>query len=121
MTDLLSTYLACWNESDPAARRALLVTHWAADATYVDPLVQVAGLDELDAAISAVQAQFPGFVFSALGGIDVHHRLARFRWALGPAGTASIVEGFDVVTTGADGRIQSVAGFLDKVPAAAAG
>lgn len=117
--DVASTYLACWNETDSGARRALLELHWTADATYVDPLAEVAGVDELDATIAAVQRQFPGFVFTALGTVDAHHRQARFRWGLGPAGAAPVVEGFDVVTTDNDGRISSVVGFLDRIPAAA--
>ena len=86
MSDLLENYLACWNETDPAARRALLEAHWAADATYTDPLADVAGHDALDATIAAVQAQFPGWVFAPGGPVDAHHQQARFTWTLGPAG-----------------------------------
>jgi SnoaL-like protein len=119
MTDLVDTYLATWNETDPAARRALISQHWSEDVTYVDPLVDVEGRTGLDAVIGAVQNQFPGFRFTALGTLDAHHRQARFRWGLGPAGADPLVEGFDVITTDQDGRITSVLGFLDKVPVAA--
>lgn len=117
MTTIDSTYLATWNETDPAARRALLEQHWSADVTYVDPLADVAGREQLDATIAAVQQQFPGFVFTSLGEVDAHHTQARFRWGLGPAGSEPVVEGSDVVVTDADGRIAAVHGFLDKVPA----
>jgi hypothetical protein len=116
MTDLLDRYLACWNETDARARRALLAEHWTADAIYTDPLVDVEGLDALDATIAAVQAQFPGFVFTPIGAVDAHHDVARFSWGLGPAGEEPLVVGFDVVTTRRD-RISSVVGFLDRVPA----
>jgi hypothetical protein len=118
MSDLLENYLACWNETDPAARQALIASHWSEELTYVDPLVDIRGRDELDATIAAAQAQFPGFVFSAAGAVDAHHDVARFSWGLGPAGAEPLVLGFDVVTTDADGRIESVIGFLDRVPAA---
>jgi hypothetical protein len=40
----------------------------------------------------------------------------RFGWSLGPASAAAPIEGSDVVTMH-NGRIASVIGFLDKVPA----
>ena len=119
MSDLLENYLACWNETDPIARRALLDTHWAPDATYTDPLADVAGVDALDATIGAVQAQFPGWVFAPAGQFDEHHQQARFTWTLGPAGTVGAdapVAGFDVVVSDDEGRIKTVLGFLDRVP-----
>src|SRR4051812_16178349 len=119
MSDLLENYLATWNETDPAARRALLETHWAAAATYTDPLADAAGIDAIEATIAAVQTQFPGWVFAPSGPADAHHQQARFTWTLGPAGTSGIeapVAGFDVVVTDADGRIRTVLGFLDRVP-----
>lgn len=119
--EIVATYLACWNETDPGARRALLDEHWAPDAGYTDPLVAVRGRAAVDATIAAVQQQFPGLVFSAVGDADVHHRQARFRWGLGPAGGEPLVIGFDVVVTDGAGRIASVLGFLDKVPERAAG
>ena len=116
MSDLIDRYLACWNAADADARRALLREHWTQDAAYVDPLVEIAGLDALGATIAAVQQQFPGFVFTPVGAVDAHHDVARFGWGLGPGGSEPVVVGFDVVTTGSDGRIRSVVGFLDRVP-----
>lgn len=118
-TDLREAYLACWNATDAATRRDLLERHWSADATYVDPLAEAAGHDQLDAAIAAVQAGFPGWVFTALGAPDAHHRQVRFRWGLGPVGAEPVVEGSDVVLTDDHGRITTVLGFLDRVPAGA--
>ena len=116
MSTVADAYLDCWNETDAATRRALLEQWFTADVSYVDPLAEVTGLEQFDAAIAAVRQQFPGFVFTALGDVDGHHRLARFRWGLGPAGAEPVVEGSDVVVTDADGRIRSVLGFLDRVP-----
>jgi hypothetical protein len=58
-------------------------------------------------------------VFTLGGPADAHHNQARFTWHLGPAGGEPVVIGFDVVVLSEDGRIASVHGFLDKVPAAA--
>jgi hypothetical protein len=116
VTDIATAYLACWNEADPAARRALLDNDWTEDVTYVDPMVEVTGRDQLDATVAAVQAQFPGLRFTLLGDVDAHHRQARFRWGLGPTGAEPVIEGFDVVVTDTEGRIANVLGFLDKLP-----
>ena len=117
MSDIAERYLACWNETDAAARKSLIDTTWSQDATYTDPLAQASGAAAIDATIAAVQGQFPGFVFTQVGDVDAHHQQARFQWGLGPAGAEPVVIGFDVVVTDDDGRITDVLGFLDKVPA----
>lgn len=116
MSDLIDRYLACWNETSPQRRRQLIDELWTEEATYCDPLAAVRGRDAIDATVAAVQAQFPGFVFTAGGPVDAHHNQARFSWGLGPDGAEPVVEGFDVVVLDADGRIETVLGFLDKVP-----
>ena len=117
MNDVVARYLACWNETDPAARRQLIDSTWAPAASYTDPLVQARGRDEIDATIAAVQGQFPGFVFSLAGPVDAHHQQARFTWGLGPEGAEPVVIGFDVAVTDDSQQIVTVLGFLDKVPA----
>ncbi len=120
MQHLVERYLAAWNETDPAARRRAIDAIWAADATYVDPLVSVAGRDAIDATIAAVQQQFDGLTFSFAGPVDAHHDVARFTWALGVPGDEPLVVGFDVAVAADGGRLRAVHGFLDKVPAQAA-
>ncbi|HEY0937836.1 MAG TPA: nuclear transport factor 2 family protein [Trebonia sp.] len=114
-TELAQRYLAAWNETDPAARRALIDEVWSPGARYTDPLADVAGRDEVDALIAAAQGQFPGMTFRLAGPVDAHHDQARFTWELGPDGTALVV-GFDVVRRDASGQLALVLGFLDKVP-----
>ena len=114
--DLIESYLACWNETDSATRRELIAKTWAADASYVDPLVDAHGHDAIDAAIAATQGQFPGHAFALAGPVDTHHNVARFSWGLGRDGDDPLVLGSDVASVGADGRLARVVGFLDKVP-----
>jgi SnoaL-like domain len=116
VNDLIDSYLATWNETDPAARRKLVDTVFAENARYVDPMGEAAGRDAIDATVGAVQAQFPGLVFRLAGPIDAHHQQARFTWSLGADGAEPIVVGFDVAVAGEDGRLTTVWGFLDKVP-----
>ena len=116
MDDTAERYLATWNATDPAERRALLQQHWTPDALYVDPMAEAAGHDALDQLIAGVQAQFDGFVFTPVGQPDGHPRQARFQWGLGPAGAEPLVVGFDVLVLDEAGRIAEVRGFLDRVP-----
>jgi hypothetical protein len=121
MTDfpaLAARYIDAWNETDAGARERLVAQVWAEDARYVDPLVEATGRAQIAATIGAVQGQFPGLVFRLSGPVDGHHDQARFGWELGPAGEPAPIAGFDVVTVDADGRMTTVLGFLDRVPAA---
>ena len=116
--DLADRYLAAWNETDRSARTAALAGLFADDVRYTDPLVAADGRPALDATIGAVQAQFPGFVFRLAGPVDAHHDQLRFTWELGPAGQDAPIAGFDVAVVDDSGRIRTVLGFLDRVPAA---
>jgi hypothetical protein len=117
---LVRRYIAVWNERDGARRRQAIDTTFTADVRYTDPLADLSGIDEFDAVVVAVQAQFPELVFSFGGAVDAYHDTARFTWRLAsPYGGEAPVVGFDVVHVN-DGKIGRVYGFLDKVPAVAA-
>ncbi|MGY1709007.1 nuclear transport factor 2 family protein [Geodermatophilus sp. SYSU D00758] len=116
--DLAERYLAAWNATDPATRRTLVAELFTEDVRYTDPLVDVRGRADLEATIAAVQDRFPGFAFRLAGPADAHHDQLRFTWHLGPDGDgAAPVTGSDVAVTDGDGRIRTVLGFLDRVPA----
>ena len=116
--DLAQRYIDTWNETDAGVRRAAVDKLYTDDARYVDPLAVAEGREAIASMIAAVQDQFPGFSFRLLGPVDGHHNQARFGWELGPAGAEAPIVGFDVAVTDDDGRIRTVLGFLDKVPAA---
>ncbi|WP_336212679.1 nuclear transport factor 2 family protein [Nonomuraea sp. LPB2021202275-12-8] len=118
MSNLVDRYIAVWNETDADARAKAVAGLWTEDATYTDPLADVAGHAGIAAVIEGAQGMFPGFVFAPGEVYDAHHDIARFTWHLGPAGGEPVVVGFDVVELAGDGRISKVLGFLDKVPAA---
>ena len=118
MQEIIKRYLDAWNETDAAARLALVESVWAADGSYTDPLADVRGPDAIAGLIGAAQQQFAGLVFTLGGPVDANHNQARFTWHLGPDGGEPIVIGFDVVVLDSAGQIASVHGFLDKVPAA---
>jgi SnoaL-like domain len=119
MQEIIKRYLDAWNETDAGARLALVESLWTADGSYTDPLADVRGPDAIAGLIGAAQQQFAGLVFTLGGPVDTNHNQARFTWHLGPDGGEPVVIGFDVVVLDSAGRIASVHGFLDKVPAAA--
>ncbi|MEQ1888507.1 MAG: nuclear transport factor 2 family protein [Alphaproteobacteria bacterium] len=115
---LADDYITLWNETDATRRARLLAETWASDATFVDPLMSGAGLQEIEGLIVAVQARFPEFFFQLIGCADGFGDKARFSWAFGPAGEEAVIKGTDFVVREGD-RIKSVTGFLDLMPAAA--
>ncbi|GAA2350906.1 MULTISPECIES: nuclear transport factor 2 family protein [Streptomyces] len=115
----VARYFEAWNATDPEARAKAVAAAWTEDGGYTDPLADVSGHDQLAAVIAGAQEQFPGFVFRHTGTVDGHHHTARFTWELvSTADGSAPVAGFDVITLAEDGRIRSVLGFLDRVPAA---
>ncbi|RDI67127.1 nuclear transport factor 2 family protein [Nocardia pseudobrasiliensis] len=112
--NIAQRYIDSWNEQDADKRRALLAEVFTPEATYTDPLAQVAGVEAIDQVIAGAQAQFAGLGFS-LGPVDGHNDIARFTWLLGAPGGEPLVIGFDVIVL-EGGRVKQVLGFLDKVP-----
>jgi hypothetical protein len=113
---VVESYVATWNETDPARRKAGLAACCTADASYRDPVMSSDGHAGLDSMLAGVQAKFPGFVLKRISRVDHHNGVARFAWSLGPPAGPSVVEGVDFVTLAPDGRMASVVGFIDKMP-----
>ena len=111
----IDTYVATWNETDPARRRAGIARAWAERGSYRDPVMASDGHAGLDAMLAGVQAKFPGFVLKRISKIDHHNEAVRFSWSLGPADGPSVVEGVDFCALAPDGRLASVVGFIDKM------
>ncbi|MFF1450428.1 nuclear transport factor 2 family protein [Streptomyces sp. NPDC058274] len=117
----VARYFEAWNAADAGTRAKAVATAWAVDGSYTDPLADVRGHEQLVAVITAAHEQFPGFAFRQTGSVDGHHDIARFGWELvNEADGSAPVAGFDVITLDDEGRIRSVLGFLDRVPAGAA-
>ena len=121
---VVEAYVATWNETDPARRRAVLAAAWTETGIYRDPVMAGDGPAGIDAMLAGVQAKFPGFVLKRTSKVDAHggpsgtveERYLRFTWSLGPADGPSVVEGVDFCTLAPDGRLASVVGFIDKMP-----
>jgi hypothetical protein len=117
--DLAKSYIACWNETDPARRRSLIAETWTSDASYVDPMMKGEGREGIDAMIGAVQQKYPGFRFSLEGAVDAHNDALRFGWSLSSPDGAVVAYGLDFGFIAADGRLSAITGFLEPQAQAA--
>jgi hypothetical protein len=116
VTAIVDTYLAMWNEKDPARRAEHIKRAWADDGHYVDPHLEAEGHAALGEMVARVLAQFPGHRFRRVSGVDVHHDELRFGWELiGPDG-AVVVAGIDVGGLASDGRLARITGFFGPLP-----
>jgi SnoaL-like protein len=110
---IAETYLAAWNEDDDQARREMLGSAWAADARYVDPMMNGEGRDGIAEMIAAARTQFPGHRFTVRGTPDGYGDVVRFGWTLAPDNGAAVALGTDIVRLDDAGRIREVIGFLE--------
>jgi hypothetical protein len=120
ITTTIDTYLAMWNETDPARRAVHIRKAWTDGGRYRDPQLEADGHAALADMVAAVQARFPGHRFRRVSGIDAHHDLLRFAWELAGADGAVAVGGIDVGELAPDGRLRSITGFFGDLPQAAA-
>ncbi|MGW3662388.1 nuclear transport factor 2 family protein [Streptomyces sp. NPDC005141] len=114
----VTRYFEAWNAGGRDTLTKAVAAAWTPDGRYTDPLADVRGHEQIAAVITAAHEQFPGFAFRLRGAVDGHHDTARFGWELvaGADGSAPVA-GFDVIVLDGEGRIRSVHGFLDRVPA----
>lgn len=115
-TEIVTKYMAAWNEADIARRKALLEQCWADGGVYVDPGVELAGRDALAQHISKMQAGRPGARLVFMSGVDVHHRVVRFLWRLVRADRTCGDTSIDVGEIGPDGRLIKMVGFFGAAP-----
>jgi hypothetical protein len=113
IANTVNTYLAMWNETDPARRAEHIERAWSEDGRYVDPLFEAQGHSALAEMVAGVHTQLPGHRFTRVSDIDAHHDQLRFRWQLAaPDGTIAAA-GVDVGSVASDGRLLRITGFFD--------
>src|SRR6478609_2957516 len=109
--DAVDTNLMAYGTIDAASRRSHLEAVWHADGQLIDPPIDGAGIDGIDALMATVQAQFPGHTFRRTSGVDTHHGVGRYSWDLvDPSGDVALA-GVDVVEADDDGRLVRIVGF----------
>lgn len=104
--------LAAWNESDSTKVCSHLAKALAPDVRFVDPTIDVTGIDGFEANVHAVHEKNPGCVYSRASGVDSQHGFHRYHWAIHNADGALMLSGFDVVETNEVGLVSLVIGFF---------
>ena len=121
MSDSIETLMVrnlheVFGERDPARRKTAIEAIFDRDCLFSDPGGRHVGQRELEAAIVALQAQFPDYAFSQIGGVDALQDSGRLAWAFGPTQEPRRITGLDVVVVKA-GRISALYTFLDPTRA----
>ena len=111
----LDHMLAAWNESNPDKVRGHLEKALAPDVHFVDPSIAVTGSDGFEANVHEVHQRIPGAVYSRTSGVDSHHHLYRYTWAIHRDGEL-LLPGVDVVETDPSDRVARVLGFFGPLP-----
>ena len=115
-TATIDTYLAAYNETDAAARDALLAVAFVADGRLVDPPLAGEGREGISEMMGMVHQQFPGHTFRRSTGVDEHHDHVRYGWELLDGDGNVALAGMDVGLLDGSGRLVHVAGFFGPLP-----
>lgn len=107
----LENILAAWNESDPQKVRDLLEQSLSPEIRFVDPTIDLVGIDAFQKNIEEFQAKLPGAVTSITSKIDSQHEFQRYHWAIHQGGSL-VISGFDVTQVDSSGKIKAVIGFF---------
>lgn len=113
--ECLDHMLAAWNEPEPSLVRGHLDRALASGIRFVDPSIDVTGIDGFEANVHEVKTKLPGAVYSRTSDVDSQHGFHRYHWAIHKDGEL-VVPGFDVTETDESGRVVCVIGFFGPVP-----
>jgi hypothetical protein len=107
--------LAAWNEIDPTKIRGHLDAALHPDVVFCDPANLTRGIDAFEAMVRAFRQRLPRAECARTSGVDHHHDLYRYAWAVSSDG-ALLVPGFDVTRVDGDGRLLRIDGFFGPLP-----
>ena len=113
--EALDHMLAAWNEPDPARVRSHLEKALSTTVRFVDPSIDVTGIDGFEANVHEVKSQIPGAAYSRTSGVDSQHGFYRYHWAIHQDGNL-LLAGFDVTEVDAQGKVACVIGFFGDIP-----
>jgi SnoaL-like domain len=116
--EMIRSYVASWNESDPTKRDQTIEKTWSPDGIYRNATAEFEGYGGIARAVTAAHDAFVanGFVFT-LANVDTNHDAVRYRWEMLPAsGGAPDSIGTHVAVVGPDGRLVSDHQFIDQAP-----
>ncbi|MDR6426440.1 hypothetical protein J2738_002573 [Variovorax paradoxus] len=120
--ELADRYVAAWNETDAAARRAAIARLWVPDGEHFVRTLQVKGYEALEQRITGSHeknVRDGGFRFVAAGDAQFLHGAVMFHWHMVPAAGGPIAAlGLEFLLLAEDGRIAVDYQFILPTPTA---
>ncbi|BFM14762.1 nuclear transport factor 2 family protein [Maricurvus nonylphenolicus] len=113
--EALDHMLAAWNEPDASLVRGHLDKALSSNVRFVDPSIDVSGIDGFEKNVHEVKANIPGAVYSRASGVDSQHNFHRYHWEIHQDGKL-LLSGFDVTETDDEDRVSCVIGFFGEIP-----
>ncbi|MFT6098808.1 MAG: hypothetical protein ACJAYF_001351 [Arenicella sp.] len=113
--EALDHMLKAWNEPDRTQVRSHLEKALNVNVRFVDPSIDVSGIDGFEQNVHEVKAKLPGAVYSRTSGVDSQHNFHRYHWAIHHQ-EKLIVSGFDVTETDEQEKVSCVIGFFGDIP-----
>ena len=111
----LDHMLAAWNESDPERVRDHLEKALAPDVRFVDPSIDLTGVERFEENVHEVHSRVPGASYRRTSGVDSQHGFHRYHWGI-YQGEELLLPGFDVTQTNEEGQVVCVIGFFGPMP-----
>ena len=86
----------------------------APDVHFVDPSIDLVGIDAFEANVHRVHEQVPGAVYSRTSDVDGHHGHHRYHWAI-HMNDELLMPGFDVTEINDAGKVVRIIGFFGEM------
>jgi hypothetical protein len=114
--DLVNLLISAWAEPDPRARAVILSRCLTATATFTSPVAAVRGPDDVAALVGDIRVQYPGYLPTRTSAIDLHHRHARYEWAMRDRAGRAAVTGTNFILLDGTPLIEAVTSFFGPAP-----
>jgi len=113
--EALDHMLKAWNDPDRTQVRGHLEKALNPNVRFVDPSIDVSGVDGFEQNVHEVKSKLPGAVYSRTSGVDSQHNFYRYHWAIHQEGKL-ILSGFDVAEIDEQEKVSCVIGFFGDIP-----
>lgn len=113
--EALDHMLAAWNEPDAEKVRSHLDRALSHNVRFVDPTIDVSGIDGFEKNVHEVKLKIPNATYSRTSGVDSQHEFYRYYWAI-HQGDKLLTAGFDVTEVDEQGLVKCVIGFFGDIP-----
>jgi len=121
-TSLAERYVALWNQTDAALRRAEIEKLWTPEGEHFVRTLQARGYEELERRVTGSHeknVRDGGYLFRLAGGVQALRDTLMFHWDMVPAGTTQVAAlGLQFLKLAPDGRIAADYQFILPTPAA---